>query len=206
MNDLETKLDALAQLALRARCFFDFWWLYEGSPNREKNLDAMNQYSEFFRFDTHSHQIAYTMYLCQLFESKANTMNISGTLREARDRGLPQKNIAGVEQLLREAEPIAGNLVIIRSNLFAHRSLSLGYDAAFAKAAITPNQIGHLYDIGLEAVNLLRVAFGQDEQEVSALPTEDLSRLLKDMTMNGYRLGAPDACERVPSTRRGPSY
>jgi len=185
MTDLETKLDTLVQLVLRARCFFDFWWVYEGAPTRSKNLDAMNQYSEFFRFDTHAQQVAYTIYLCQLFESKPKTLNISSVLREAKARGLAQSNIASVEQLLKEAEPIARKLVIIRSNLFAHRSLSLDYKTAFDKAAITPNEIRRLCDIALEAVNSLSVALGQDQCEFSELPTEDLSRLLKDIRLNG---------------------
>jgi hypothetical protein len=185
MKELETKLDTLVQLVLRARCFFDFWWVYEGAPSRQKNLDAMNQYSEFFRFDSHAQQVAYTVYLCQLFESKPKTLNIAGALKHAKDRSLPQDRIAAVEQLLQEAEPIVKKLVIIRSNLFAHRSLSLNYKTAFTKAAITPNQIKRLCEIGLEAVNSLRVTLGQDQYGFSELPTEDLSRLLKDIRTNG---------------------
>ena len=185
MNNLETKLDTLIQLVLRARCFFDFWWIYEGAPTRAKNLDAMNKYSEFFRFDPHAQQVAFTVYLCQLFESKPKTLNINGALREAKARNLPQNTIAEVEHLLQEAEPIVKKLVIIRSNLFAHRSLSLDYKTAFEKADITPNQIRRLCEIGLNTVNLLRVVLGQDQYEFSDLPTEDLSRLLKDIETNG---------------------
>jgi hypothetical protein len=184
MNDLETKLDTLVQLVLRARCFFDLWWVYEGAPTRLKNLDAMNQYSEFFRFDTHAQQVAYTIYLCQLFENKPKTLNITGALSEAKARSLPKDNIAIVEQLLQEAKPIVRKLVIIRGNLFAHRSLSLDYKTAFAKAAITPNQVRRLCEIGLEAVNSLRVALGQAKYDFSELPALDLSRLLKDIRTN----------------------
>jgi len=185
MMDLETKLDTLIQLVLRARCFFDFWWVYEGAPTRRKNLDAMNQYSEFFRFNAHAQQVAYTIYLCQLFEIKPKTLNIAGALKQAKDRSLPQDSITAVEQLLQEAKPIVKKLVIIRSNLFAHRSLSLNYKTAFAKAAITPNQIKRLCEIGLEAVNSLRLTLGQDQYGFSELPTEDLSRLLKNIRTNG---------------------
>jgi hypothetical protein len=179
MTNLETKLDILVQITLRARCFFEFWWVYEGAPTRPKYLDAMNQYSEFFRFDTHAHQVAYTIYLCQIFESKLNTLNIRGLLKEAKARNLSEHSIASVEQLLQEAEPILKKLVIIRSNLFAHRSLSLNYKTAFHKAAITPNQIRRLCEIALEVVNLLRIAFGQDELSFTDLSTEDLTRLLE---------------------------
>jgi hypothetical protein len=110
MTNLETKLDTLVQLVLRTRFFFDLWWVYEGAPTRPKYLDAMNQYSEFFRFDTHAQQVAYTIYLCQLFEGKPKTLNITGVLRDAKARGLPQSNIAVVEQLLQEAKPIVRKL------------------------------------------------------------------------------------------------
>jgi len=181
MNDLETKLDVLVQLVLRARCFFDLWWVYEGAPTRQMHLDAMNQYSEFFRFDTHAQQVAYTIYLCQLFEDKSKTLSISAALRQAKHKGLPPQTIAVVEQLLQKAKPIVKKLIIIRSNLFAHRSLTLDYGTAFTRASITPNQIRCLCEIGLKALNSLRVAIRQNEHEFSALPAEDLGRLLKDI-------------------------
>lgn len=178
---LEQKLDILVQLILRARTFFDLWWVYEGTATRSKYLPAINRYSEFFRFDSHGQQLAYTIYLCQLFEDNPKTLNIRHVVKEAKTKKLLEKDITAAEKVLQEAEPILKKLLIIRHNLFAHRSASLSYEKAFKKAAITPNEIRHLTEIGLETINLLRIALGRTDYVFSELPGSDLKGLLEEI-------------------------
>jgi hypothetical protein len=178
---LEQKLDLMVQLVLRARTFLDLWWVYEGKPTRGKYLPAMNLYPEFFRFDSHAHQVAYTIYLCQLFEKHPKTLNINNVLKEAKARGVSGGNLAVAEKALQEALPIVKKLVILRHNLFAHRSGSLSYADAFKKAAVTPNQIRRLTELGLEAINSLRTALGQTDFEFSTLPHTHLEELLEEI-------------------------
>jgi hypothetical protein len=40
MGNIEAKLDTLVKVVLRARCFFDFRWVYEGTPTRPKYLEV----------------------------------------------------------------------------------------------------------------------------------------------------------------------
>ena len=180
--ELEEKLDILIQLVLRARTFFDFWWIYEGAPTRTNYLPAMNRYSEYFRFDSHAHHVAFTIYLCQIFEDNQKTLNIINAVKEAKDRGLSATHVETAEAAIQEGLPIWKKLVIVRSNLFAHRSASLSYSEAFKKASLSPNEIRRLSELGLKGVNSLRTALSQKEYEFSTLPGNDLEDLLNEIT------------------------
>ena len=186
---LEQKLDRLAQLILRARVFFDLWWIYKGAPTHLKHLPAMNRYSEFFRFDIHAQEIANTMYLCQIFENRRDTLNIKNVINEAKARKLSTEHIAAAEKALQEALPIREKLAIIRHNLFAHRSLSLDYSEVFKKASITPNETRRLAELGLEAINSLLTALKQNVHWFTPLPGNDLEKLLREIKPNSE----PDA-------------
>lgn len=181
---LEQKLDILVQLVLRARIFFDLWWIYESSQTRPKYLPAMNRYPEFFRFDSHAQEVAYTIYLCHIFEDDSKTLNIPNVVKEAKARGLSAGYITVAEKALKDGLPIWKKLVIIRSNLFAHRSASLSYSGAFKKASITPNEIRRLAELGLEAINSLRTALAQKDYGFSALSGKDLKELLEEINHN----------------------
>jgi hypothetical protein len=97
---IQQQLDILGKVLLRARIFFDIWWIYEGRPNRPKYLKAMNCYPEFFRYDSASHQIAYIMLLCQLFEDKPNTNSLQRTLAEAKKANITGDRILVADQAL----------------------------------------------------------------------------------------------------------
>ncbi len=178
---LEQKLDILVQLVLRACTFFDIWWVYEGAPTRSKYLPAMNRYSEFFRFDSHAQEVAYTIYLCQIFEKDSKTLNIMNAVEEAKQRGLSRDHIAAAEKAFQEGLPIRKKLVIVRNNLFAHRNACLSYKRAFATAAITPDEVRHLAKLGLKAINSIRTAVGQKGYEFSTLPGKDIKKLLEEI-------------------------
>jgi hypothetical protein len=144
----------------------------------------MNRYSEFFRFDSHAQEVAYTTYLCQIFEDRSKTLNIPNVMKEARTKGISATYMTVAEKALKEGLPIWKKLVVLRSNLFAHRSASLNYSQVFKKASITPNEIRRLAELGLEAINSLRTALAQKDYEFSTLPGEDLKELLEEINPN----------------------
>ena len=181
-HTLEQKLDTLVQIVLRARTFFDFWWIYENVPTRKKYLPAMNRYSEFFKFDSHAQEVAYTIYLCQVFDKRKNTLSVVNVIEEAKARNISKESIATAEEALHEAEPILKKMSIIRNNLFAHRKDSLSFEDAFKKASIKPNQIRSLTELALDAVNSLRTSLGQESFDFSEFPGRDLSQLLEEIT------------------------
>ena len=179
--NLEQKLDILGKVILRARVFFDFWWIYEGAPNRSKHLSAMNCYPEFFRYDSASHQVAYIMLLCQIFEDKPHTINLPTALEEAKNISLPADCIQVADEALKKGLLIWEKLVIIRSNLFAHRNISLTYPDAFRKANIKPSEIKLLTEYAIEAINALRAAFALRDLKFSSIPEMHLTKLLESI-------------------------
>jgi hypothetical protein len=102
-------------------------------------------------------------------------------VEEAKTKKRLERDITAAEKALQEAKPILKKLLIIRHNLFAHRSASLSYEKAFKKAAITPNEIRRLTEIGIETINLLRTALGQTDYVFSELPSSDLKGLLGEI-------------------------
>jgi len=179
--NLKQKLDVLGKVILRARIFFDFWLIYEETTNRSKYIMAMNQYPEFFRYDSVSNQIAYTMLLCQIFEKKPGTINLPTTLEDAEKMGLPEDFIQIADNAIRDGLLIWKKLVKIRSNLFAHRSMSLSYSEAFTKAHITPDEIKLLTEYAIKAINSLRSAVGLKNLHFSSVPEIHLTKLLESL-------------------------
>ncbi len=175
----DERLQIAAQLIIRARIFYDVWWLYEGADTRAKIIDTMNNYSEFFRFDSHAHFVAFIVHLAGLYEARSGTVNLPALVKEAKDSGeFPPESIAKSEAALAAMQGLPSKLAILRSNLFAHRSISISYEDVFSKAAITADQLRDLTVAGLQVVNLLLVASGLQEQIFSDLPRHDVETIL----------------------------
>jgi hypothetical protein len=165
-------------LVVRARSFYDLWWLYESEDTRSGIISTLNEYSEFFRFDVHAHFVAYIVYLVGLFENRADTVNLAALVREAERSGTHRPDtIAGAHKLLAQARPLSSKVAILRSDLFAHRNISLSYAAAFRRASVSPNELRELTDIGLRIVNPLLAAKGFQEQCFHELARCDAERV-----------------------------
>ncbi len=168
-NQLREDIDLVGHLAVRARVFLDIWWIYEGAPTRGKYLEAMNRFSEFYRFDPHAHFVAMVMYLSQLFESRSDTLNLPFLIQKASSEGITVAVIDQARSVLEAARPLVSKLMILRSNLFAHRSAKLSYAEVFDLAEITADQLRDLSGSSLRVVNLLGRAVGVGEKLVHAL-------------------------------------
>ena len=162
---IDERLDTAGDLVARARIFYDIWRFYEGAETRPANLGAMNQYSEFFKFDTHAHFLSFIVYIAALLEARGDTINFPALIGEfERTKLIAPEIIAEARTILAQVEPLRLKVIILRSNLFAHRSASLSYAEAFAKAKLTPNQLRDLTDLALRLANRLLVERGLQEQ------------------------------------------
>ncbi|QNN69430.1 hypothetical protein [Thermomonas carbonis] len=160
----DTRVDRLGHLTVLARRFYDVWWVYVGADTRPNIIDAMNRFPEFFRFDEHANFVSLVTHLASLFENRNDTINFESLIAEAEKDGLiSDDRIADAKSALSSVSHLRPKLAILRSNLFSHRSKSLSYEAAFDKAAITPNQFRDLTSAGLTIANALLVGRGQRE-------------------------------------------
>jgi hypothetical protein len=179
-------VDLAGQLAVRARVFLDIWWIYEAVHTRGKYLATMNRFSEFYRFDSHAHFVAMVMYLSQLFEPRDDTLNLPSLAQKASSGGVAQSVTEQARLALDAARPLISKVMILRSNLFAHRSAKLSYAEVFDLAKVTPDQLRELSDFALRIVNLLGEAVGTDEKFVHSLSAAHAEAVLK--TLAGSRV------------------
>lgn len=178
---LDDRLDTAAQLAKRARIFYDIWWFYEGVDTKPRILDTMKVYSEFSRFDTHAHFVSMVIHLAGLFESRNDTINFGALIKEAEADGVPKEAIDKAKGLMTEVAGVPSKVTILRSNLFGHRSASLSYGEAFQKADLKPDQLRDLTVAGLRIANTLLIARGSDEQFFHELSRRDAERFMNDL-------------------------
>jgi hypothetical protein len=178
---LHQKLEKLEQVVLRARAHFDIWWIYAGADTRPRLLPTMNDFSEFFRFDEHAHQFTFVVYLHQLLDQRAKTINLRAVIAEAQAANYRVQAIERAATIVTQMEPVWKKLVILRSNLFAHRSDQLAWNDAFSKAHISTNEIRTFTEQGLAAVHALLDATGSHLNHFGDLPQRDVLRLFEGL-------------------------
>lgn len=110
---LDGRIKTAAQLATRARIFYDIWWFYEGAGTRPRILSTMND-SEFFRFDSHAHFVALIVHLASLL-SRSDSVNFSTLVTEAKASGdFPPEAITEAEAILHEVQELSPKVAILR--------------------------------------------------------------------------------------------
>jgi hypothetical protein len=170
---LNDRLDRIAQHIVRARLFLDLWFYFEGVDTRPRIIDTMRAYNEFFRFTPHAYLATYVIYIAGVFEKRKDSISLDRLLREVKATGrLKAGDAAAAEQLLTQAQLIAGKVTILRHNAFAHRSAHITYNDVFESADVTPNQLCDLTDMALRIANQLRTACALSEQHFSERPRE----------------------------------
>jgi AbiU2 len=179
---INERFEEAARLVLRSRIFFDIWSYFESEDTRPAIIDAMNCFSDYFRFDSHAHFVAFIVHIAALFEKRSDTINLPDLTKELKQSNLiSAQAAANIDVLLRQAKELAPKVNILRSNLFAHRSANLSYDEAFKKAEVTPHQMRVLTELALKIVNHLLLARGLEEQFFYPSPREDAEAMLKTL-------------------------
>jgi hypothetical protein len=144
----------------------------------------MQCFSEFFRFAPHAHFVAFVVHIVALFERRKDTISLPSLAKEMKARKLiSTKDAADVDTLLKEAQQVATKVAILRNNLFAHRSATVSYAAAFKKAAVTADQLRALTEISLKIANRLLAARGRNGQifnQYSRVHTEEMLKVLME--------------------------
>jgi hypothetical protein len=177
---LNTRLERAGQLVVRARIFYDLWFTFEDAKSRPATLDVTERFGEFFAFDPHAHFVAFVVHIAALFERRYGTINLQGLAKEAKEANLIQAQTAiEIDALLDEAAPLVSKVTLLRNNLFAHRSASLPYDAAFKKANVTADQLRDLTEIALKIANRLLLAQGLRDHMFNYMPREEAEAILE---------------------------
>ena len=180
--ELDERLERASQLVVRARIFHDLWFTFEDARTRPATLDVTERFGEFFAFDPHAHFVAFVVHIAAVFERRYGTINLQGLAKEAKEANLiSAQTAAEIDALLDEAAPLVSKVTKLRSNLFAHRSASLPYDAAFRKANVTAEQLRHLTEIALKISNRLLLARGLRDHMFNYKPREEAEAILETL-------------------------
>ncbi|QIG49213.1 hypothetical protein G5V57_16705 [Nordella sp. HKS 07] len=177
---LDDRIRTASELLKRARIFFDVWWLYEGQATRSGILDAMNEYPDYFTFDSHAHFVAHIVHMAMLYEGGGDTTNLRALRKELGAR-LDAKAVASLDQLFAKAHQTEKKVRILRNNVFAHRSARITYDDVFKMAKLTPGQLRELTEASRDTVNIFLETIGQANLEFHPYPEKQLVRMLKDI-------------------------
>lgn len=178
---VEVRLNTAAQLAVRARAFYEIWWTYEGADTRPLYLQSMNQHSEFFRFDSHANFVAMIVHTAMLYDKDDRTVGLSTLLNEIRERSDDATRIEDARALLEPLLSVAKKVMHLRNNLFAHRNARFSYKDVFDQAAISPNQVRDLIDAALKIANKLLVAIDSPEQFPNPYVSQHIRSLLENL-------------------------
>ncbi len=177
---INDRVDRAVQLVLRARIFFDIWFYFEAKETRAAILDTMQEYSEFFRFMPHAHQVAFIIAIGALFDKRADTISLPHLVREmTRNKRLSQQTQAEVHELLDKAKPLESKVTVLRHKAFAHRSARTSHDDVFKEAKVTASQMRDLTEIALQIANKLAEASGVSTGFFNELPREDATRMMQ---------------------------
>jgi hypothetical protein len=170
------------QLVLRARIFFDIWFYFEAKETRSPILDTMQEYSEFFRFMPHAHQVAFIITIAVLFDKTRNTISLHHLVREmSRNKQLSQQAQAEVNELLNKVKPLETKIIVLRHKAFAHRNAHTSYDDVFKEAKVSAKQMRELTEITLLIANKLAEAVGANIGFFNELPREDAVRMMQTL-------------------------
>ncbi|MGE0741382.1 MAG: hypothetical protein AB7O98_08575 [Hyphomonadaceae bacterium] len=176
---LARRIDIAAQLAVRARTYFDVFEFFEDVETGPRINDAINDYPWFFRLHHHVYRFAFIVEIAGLFKRTTGTVNLPHLLKECRS-SLKETEWQAVSTKLDEWRPIAEKAELIRSKALAHRSADLDYDDAFKEANVTRNQLRGLSDLSLDVANRLCEATGRSTQIfVTRETVRDAKRLFK---------------------------
>jgi hypothetical protein len=176
------------QLVLRARIFFDIWFYFEAKETRSSILNTMQEYSEFFRFMPHAHQVAFIVTIATLFDKSRNTISLPHLVREmTRSKQLSEQTQAEVNELLDKLKPLESKIIILRHKAFAHRSAHASYDDVFREAKVTAKQMRDLTEMALQIANKLAESVGVSIGFFNELPREDAARMMKTLSIKKRR-------------------
>ena len=176
---LNSRLATAAEIAVRARIFFDIWWLYEGADTRSAYLDRMNSAPDFFRFDSHAHFVSFIMYLATLFDRRNDTINLHRLEQElTKIKSLDILRAAQTRKFFASADKTASKIIKLRHNLFAHRSAHLTYAEVFRLASVSAKEMCELTEISLSLVNIFLSARSLPEKVFSVEPLKDALTVL----------------------------
>jgi len=153
INPLFNKyLNELTNTAYSADCHYHIWWIYK--KDRPKYVVIMNKYLGFFGPSISAHFVAMLMALCNLYDTRKDTVNFKNLVKIIKENHLLDGSIvANIEDLLKKKEALIKKIRILRSNHFAHINENLDYDKTLKMVNIKYDNFKELIELSYSILN-----------------------------------------------------
>jgi hypothetical protein len=169
--------DQIKQIADRitfASMNYRIWRIYTEPNDRAKYLRVLQKYNSFFHTSIQAHFATTIITLYGLYETRPRSISVSRLIKEVSDSKLLQELQPGLD----EAHGIwRKKITILRNEVYAHLS-DTDFDAKFAEASISPNEIERLIEVSKELVNKLSYANERSTFAFNLDPASDTYRML----------------------------
>jgi hypothetical protein len=176
LNELKEAVDVASRN-------FDIWWVYRAKGSHEEYVDVLNRYPVFFETAIHAHLVAVFIALYRVFETRRDTVNVSGVLALL-ERHLSGQERPQMDDLIERAKPLWVKVAMVRSEVFAHRSKTSTVEKSFEEAKLSPNELRKLIELCKKIVNYLSHSF--DGSSFAFPDVEGDARRLLDV-LNEYK-------------------
>jgi AbiU2 len=160
--------DHLKQVADRVTSAFmnyRIWRTYTEPGDRAKYLEVLRKYNSFFLTGLQAHFLATIVPLYGLYERRPDGISLTRLIEALPDDKFRRE----VQTALDEAKRVWRKIAILRNEVFAHLS-DTDFEAKFAAAKLSPNDIGQLIELSKQLVNKLSYANDCQRRSKSTSP------------------------------------
>jgi hypothetical protein len=181
--DFDAYISELREAISAAALNHQIWWVYKSKETRPRFIDAMNRYPLFFQTSIHAHFVALLVALYRLYETRSDTVNIPTLLKQLRiSKKLPDEVLDDLDEIYKEAKPLWLKVNLLRNNVFGHRTRAHTAEEIFKQAGISPNELRDLVKVTKKLLNRLTKAWDRSTHAFNLDATDDLTRLLSDLS------------------------
>lgn len=161
---------------------YGIWMELASAETRPGNLNAMNEHSEFFRYDEEAHLRILTLELCMLHDRTKGTVALKGLVKLA---GIPDREKADLLRKIEDLEPQVGKVKILRDKLFAHRSAAFKWRAVYKAAGLKRDDLQTLLERSTDIYNSLAKKLKAPLFSPNSFVRDDLSLMLRNIERKG---------------------
>jgi hypothetical protein len=167
----------LATLSM-ACASFDIWLELASAETRPTNLDAMDEYSEFFRFSEVSHIHIAVLELHTLHDKTPGAISLASLIK-----GAPLKDVekASMTKKLLALSPTVEKVKILRDKVLAHRDASFTWKSGWKEANLQRDELHKLLLASVAMFNDLAAVTNEMPFSQNDHVRPDLKRLFRDI-------------------------
>lgn len=186
-QDIIRDFKELKGILFDARGCYKLWWAYLQMINDPDRFPTVLKFKDFFQTSAYAYNCNLIISLHKLYDGGRDVLNIQAFLNELINRKiLDAMDQANMKPLLDEVKIIWKKVVILRSNLFAHRKNTLSRNEIYKIAQITPNQLRDLTDKSLKILNLAAEKLYETNEQFRDLEESDMQNLLAVLKRSCY--------------------